>query len=266
MEGVGEEGQRKWKEAKVLLVGCGGLGSISAQYLCAAGIGYLKIVDFDRVSETNLQRQILYRECDLNQPKAVLAKKSLEKLNSYCTIEAFDCKLSEENALSLAKGCDIIMDGTDSKSTRYLLDSLAVGLAVPYAYASIAGFEGQVAIWNAAPRLQSAAAKCAAAARLGSDPNLGSPKYTPPIYRDLFPSKDYEALEVEPPAVMGPLPGLAASIQSYEVLSYLCGNWDRKSSELLCFNMKTSAFYRIGVGANPKNRLEATKHFESFKC
>ncbi|MDD4045447.1 MAG: HesA/MoeB/ThiF family protein, partial [Bacteroidales bacterium] len=145
---IGEEGQRLIGKASVLLVGVGGLGSVISQYLVAAGIGEIGLVDADTVSLHNLQRQILYREPQIGLPKALTAKQSLQKLNSEVNIEAYNVKFTKTNALSLAENYDIIIDGTDNYTTRYLLNDVCVGLDKPLVYGAISEFYGQVSVFN----------------------------------------------------------------------------------------------------------------------
>ena len=237
---IGEHGQAAWKRARILLVGVGGLGSVSAMYLCAAGIGHLRIVEPDVVSESNLQRQVLYTQAEVGRSKAVCAAERLRALNPYADIEAHAVAFDRDNALALAGGCDLIVDGTDGRAVRYLLDTVSVGLGIPYAYAAIANFQGQVGVWNA-----DAAA---------------------PIYRDLFPESELPADIPAPPGVIGPLPGVAAAWQTWEVLAYLCGARRRSAGDLLCFDLLGGAQYRVQVPADPLRRAEAETDFARLKA
>lgn len=237
---IGERGQEAWKRARVLLVGVGGLGSVSAQYLCAAGVGHLRLVEPDVVSESNLQRQVLYGQAEIGRPKAECAAARLRALNPYADIEAHAVAFNRDNALALAEGCDLIVDGTDGKAIRYLLDSVSVGLGIPYAYAAIADFEGQVAVWNTSP--------------------------TAPVYRDLFPEDETPAGQPAPPGVIGPLPGVAAAWQTWEALACLCGARRRAEGDLLCFDLLGGAQHRVQVPADPKRRAEAEADFARLKA
>ncbi len=237
---IGERGQTAWKRARVLIVGVGGLGSVSAMYLTAAGIGRLRLVDPDVVSESNLQRQVLYTQAEIGRPKAVCAAERLRALNPHVAVEAQVAAFGRGNALALAGDCDMILDGTDGKRVRYLLDSVSVGLGIPYAYAAIAGFEGRVAVWNTA-----------------SDA---------PVYRDLFPEDEAAALEPEAPGVVGPLPGVAAAWQTWEALACLCGARRRDAGDLLCFDLLGGSQCRVQVPANPKRRAEAEADFARLKA
>ena len=145
---IGEEGQCKIGKTSVLLIGLGGLGAIISQYLVAAGIKTIGLVDADTVSLNNLQRQILYREPQIGLSKALTAKQSLLKLNSDVNIEAYNVRFTEKNAVSLAENYDIIIDGTDNYTTRYLLNDVCVGLDKPLIYGAISEFYGQVSVFN----------------------------------------------------------------------------------------------------------------------
>src|ERR1043165_8391661 len=146
MPEVGMEGQLKIKNAKVLCVGTGGLGSPLALYLTAAGVGTLGIVDFDVVDYTNLQRQIIHATADVGRKKLDSAADKLKAINPYLDLQTFDTKLSSANALELFRDFDIIADGTDNFPTRYLVNDACVLLGKPNAYASIFLFEGQATV------------------------------------------------------------------------------------------------------------------------
>ena len=145
---IGLEGQHKINMAKVLVVGAGGLGCPVLQYLAAAGIGTLGIIDFDIVSESNLQRQVLFGSSSLGINKAIAAKKRLEDLNTSITIHAYPKKLNYKNAISFFKEYDIIVDGTDNFKTRYLVSDACIITKKPLVYAGIYKFEGQVSVFN----------------------------------------------------------------------------------------------------------------------
>ncbi|MDE7103294.1 MAG: HesA/MoeB/ThiF family protein [Bacteroidales bacterium] len=237
---IGEKGQEAWKRARVLIVGVGGLGSVSARYLCAAGVGHLRLVDPDVVSESNLQRQVMYEQAEIGRSKAECAAARLRALNPYADIEAHAVAFNRGNALALAEGCDLIMDGTDGKAVRYLLDSVSVGLGIPYVYAAIADFQGRVAVWNTSPDA--------------------------PVYRDLFPEDETPLVQPAPPGVIGPLPGVAAAWQTWEALACLCGARRRAAGDLLCFDLLGGAQYRVQVPADPKRRAEAEADFARLKA
>lgn len=145
---VGDAGQLKLKNAKVLVIGAGGLGCPVLQYLATSGIGTLGIVDFDKVELHNLHRQILYSEDAVGKAKVAVAKSTLEQLNPNCNYTQFEEKLTSENAENLLSQFDVIVDGCDNFSTRYLVNDTCVKLGKPLVYGSILKFEGQIAVFN----------------------------------------------------------------------------------------------------------------------
>ena len=148
MPEVGMDGQLKLKNAKVLLIGTGGLGAPLGLYLAAAGVGKLGLVDFDVVDFTNLQRQVTFGTSDVGKPKSQAAQARLSNLNPDIQVQAFETKLTSENALELFKDFDIIVDGTDNFPTRYLVNDACILLGKPNVYGSIFRFEGQVTVFG----------------------------------------------------------------------------------------------------------------------
>ncbi|MDP9047925.1 MAG: HesA/MoeB/ThiF family protein, partial [Bacteroidota bacterium] len=148
LPGFTESAQRLLQQARVLIVGAGGLGCPAAQYLGAAGIGTLGIADFDTVSISNLHRQILYTPADAGQKKALVASLQLKKQNPDINVVAHDVRITSQNVMDVISGYDIIVDGTDNFETRYLLNDAAVMSNKPLVYGAIYQFEGQVAVWN----------------------------------------------------------------------------------------------------------------------
>jgi molybdopterin/thiamine biosynthesis adenylyltransferase len=145
---IGEIGQSKLKKARVLVIGAGGLGCPVLQYLAAVGVGNIGIVDFDKVELHNLHRQILYSENHVGQFKSITTKTILENLNPHIIIQVFEEKLTLENATEIITNFDIIVDGTDNFTTRYIINDSCVALNKPLIYGSIFRFEGQVAVFN----------------------------------------------------------------------------------------------------------------------
>lgn len=145
---VGVEGQLKIKKAKVLVVGAGGLGSPILTYLAASGVGHLGIVDFDRVEIHNLHRQILFRESDMGQYKAILAANRITQLNPHIKVETYQEKLTAINIQSIFESYDYIVDGTDNFATRYLVNDACVQFNKTLIYGTILGFQGQLAVFN----------------------------------------------------------------------------------------------------------------------
>src|SRR5258707_5447903 len=148
MPEVGMDGQLKLKNAKVLLIGTGGLGAPLGLYLAAAGIGRLGLVDFDVVDFTNLQRQVTFGSGDVGKPKTEAARERLSSLNTDIQIDTFETKLTSDNALELFKDFDVIVDGTDNFPTRYLVNDACILLGKPNVYGSIFRFEGQVTVFG----------------------------------------------------------------------------------------------------------------------
>ena len=144
---VGMDGQKRLKNAKVLVVGAGGLGSPALLYLAAAGVGTLGIVEFDEVDESNLQRQIIHGQSDVGRSKAQSARDSVKEVNPYVDVVLHETRLDNDNVLDIFAGYDLILDGTDNFATRYLVNDAAVLLGKPYVWGSIYRFEGQVSVF-----------------------------------------------------------------------------------------------------------------------
>ncbi|MGH3625583.1 MAG: adenylyltransferase/sulfurtransferase MoeZ [Sciscionella sp.] len=184
---VGMDGQKRLKNARVLVIGAGGLGSPALLYLAAAGVGTLGIVDFDEVDASNLQRQIIHGQSDIGRPKTESARDSILEVNPFTTVNLHQVHLSSDNALDIFGDYDLILDGTDNFATRYLVNDAAVLLGKPYVWGSIFRFEGQVSVfWEDSPN------------GLGLN------------YRDLYP---------EPPP-----PGMVPSCAEGGVLGVLCAS------------------------------------------
>lgn len=193
---IGEQGQALLLSKRVLVVGAGGLGAPILYYLVAGGVGHITIVDFDTVGFSNLQRQILYQEKDLGKSKVIAAAERLTALNSEVSITALDEKFNVENACSIARGHDLIIDGTDNLATRYLLDDTAKALSIPYLYGAIAGFVGQCSLFH----------------------TLGASGY-----RDLFPEYDAD-YDGKPVGLVSSLPGVIGTMMATEAFKVLLGH------------------------------------------
>jgi sulfur-carrier protein adenylyltransferase/sulfurtransferase len=226
MPEVGMEGQLKLKDAKVLLIGTGGLGAPLGLYLAAAGVGRLGLVDFDVVDFTNLQRQVTFGSSDVGRPKSEAARERLSNLNPDIHIESFETKLTSENALDLFEDFDIIVDGTDNFPTRYLVNDACILLGKPNVYGSIFRFEGQVTVF-------------------------GMP--AGPCYRCLY-------AEPPPPGlvpscaeggVLGVLPGIVGSIQAMETIKLLLGRGESLVGRLLLFDALGMKFRELKLRKNP---------------
>ena len=234
LPGFGVEGQRRLERGSVLLVGAGGLGSPVALYLAAAGVGRLGIVDFDRVDLTNLHRQLLHGEADVGRPKTDSARQRLASINSGVHVEAHPVRLSARNALALVRQYDVVVDGSDNFSTRYLVSDACVLAATPDVMGSVLRFAGQVSVL---------------ATRDG------------PCYRCLYP-------EPPPPdtvptcaegGVLGVVPGLVGMIQATEVIKLLAGVGTPLAGRLLLVDALRMRFDEIRFDRDARCRACGTR-------
>ena len=226
MPEVGMDGQLKLKKAKVLLIGTGGLGAPLGLYLAAAGVGKLGLVDFDTVDFTNLQRQVTFGTSDVGKPKSEAARARLSNLNPDIEVQAFETKLTSDNALELFKDFDIIVDGTDNFPTRYLVNDACILLGKPNVYGSIFRFEGQVTVF-------------------------GMPDG--PCYRCLYPEPPPPGLvpSCAEGGVLGVLPGIVGSIQAMETIKLIIGNGRNLTGRLLLFDALEMGFREFKLRKNP---------------
>jgi len=226
MPEVGMEGQLKLKNAKVLLIGTGGLGAPLGLYLAAAGVGKLGLVDFDVVDSTNLQRQVAFGAQDVGTPKTLAAKNRLSSLNSDIEIETYETKLESSNALELFKDYDVIVDGTDNFPTRYLVNDACILLGKQNVYGSIFRFEGQVTVFGAPDG---------------------------PCYRCLYPEPPPPGLvpSCAEGGVLGVLPGIVGSIQAMETIKLIIGRGDNLVCRLLLFETMGMKFRELKLRKNP---------------
>ena len=229
------EGQRKLKAAKVLVVGTGGLGAPLLQYLAAAGVGTIGVLDFDIVEDSNLQRQVLFSTNDIGKPKVFAAKERLEGLNPYINIVTHNVHLSSENALDIVKDYDLVADGTDNFPTRYLVNDACVLLGKTNVYASIYRFDGQVSVFN----------------YKNEDGVLG------PNYRDLFPSPPPPGLvpSCAEGGVLGVLPGIVGSLQANEVIKVITGIGEPLVGRLFLFDAMNFETRTVKVHRDENNPL-----------
>lgn len=223
---VGLEGQRKLKNARVLTIGTGGLGSPLGLYLAAAGVGTIGIVDFDVVDESNLQRQIIHGTKDVGRPKIASAADRLRDINPHTKIEAFETRLTSENALELFKDFDVIVDGTDNFPTRYLVNDASVLAGKPNVYGSIFRFEGQASVFWA---------------------EKGA------CYRCLYPEPPPPGLvpSCAEGGVLGVLPGIVGTIQANEVIKVILGAEGILLDRLLLFDAWTMNFRQLKLRKDP---------------
>lgn len=219
LNGFGLKSQTKLKNARVLVVGAGGLGCPALLYLTAAGVGHLGIVDSDKLELSNLQRQVLYTVQDLGLNKAEAAVKRLALLNSSVNFRAFVDRLTAENAMAIIEGYDLVIDGTDNFPTRYLINDACVLLNRPFIYGSILEFEGQAAVFNLR--------------RPGGEFTVN--------YRDLFPEPPSPDTvpNCEQAGVIGVLPGLIGCIQANEAIKIITGLGEPLTDRLLILDSAT---------------------------
>lgn len=227
MPEVGKTGQERLRNGSVLLVGAGGLGSPAAYYLAAAGVGRLGIVDFDRVDESNLQRQILHFQSDIGKLKADSAKEKLSEINPYIDIETHPNKLASTNAMKIGKNYDVILDGTDNFATRYLVNDVCALLRKPNVYGSIFRFEGQASVFWAGKG---------------------------PCYRCIYPEPPPpgEVPSCAEAGVLGVLPGIVGAIQASEAIKILLGIGEPLIGSLLLFDSLSMDFQKLKIAADPK--------------
>jgi len=221
MPEIGEAGQRKLGAAGIVVAGLGGLGSISAYYMAAAGIGFIRIIDNDCVELENLNRQVIHRSKDISRPKTESAMEKLQALNPHCHIEPVQQKISEEDVLYLISDCSLILDATDNIETRKVLNRASVLKGIPFIYGGINGFNGMVSTLI--------------------------PGETPCI-ECLFPQKSEQKNTI---GVLGPIPGLVASIQSLEAIKLILGMDGLLKRRLLYIRGADMSFKEIRVEKNP---------------
>ncbi|WP_436515186.1 molybdopterin-synthase adenylyltransferase MoeB [Ekhidna sp. To15] len=223
---VGQEGQAKLQNAKVLIVGAGGLGCPAALYLAAAGVGTIGLIDHDLVDETNLHRQILFTEKDIGRPKAEAAKEALEQRNSDIAIRSYAHPLNLENVLELFADYDLILDGTDNFQTKYLINDGCIKAGKPFIGASIYRYQGQLSVFN---------------------------YQNGPTYRCLYPTHHYkDNSNCEETGVLGVLPGIMGTMQAAEAVKIILQIGTSLSGKLKVIDTLTMQGQLISFGKNEK--------------
>lgn len=227
---IGAQGQRRLAAARVLLVGAGGLGSPAAFYLAAAGVGHLRLVDDDVVERSNLQRQILHTDADIGVPKVLSARQRLQALNPGVAIEAVQERVVAANVAQLLQDVDVVIDGADNFSARYLLNEACVQLGKPLVYGAVQQFEGQVGVFDAGRRRGRA-----------------------PCYRCLFPAPPEAGTtpNCSEAGVLGVLPGVIGLLQATEALKLLLAIGTPLSGRLLRFDALSMRFHEFALSADP---------------
>ncbi|WP_445169243.1 adenylyltransferase/sulfurtransferase MoeZ [Mycolicibacterium sp. Dal123E01] len=246
---LGVDGQKRLKNAKVLVIGAGGLGSPALLYLAAAGVGTIGIVEFDVVDESNLQRQIIHGQADIGRPKAESARDSVLEVNPLVTVNLHELRLEPDNAVQLFEQYDLILDGTDNFATRYLVNDAAVLAHKPYVWGSIYRFEGQASVfWEDAP-----------ADEVGNERSLN--------YRDLYP-------EPPPPGmvpscaeggVLGILCASIASIMGTEAIKLITGIGETLLGRLMVYDALDMTYRTIRIRKDPETpKITELIDYESF--
>ncbi|MDP6870593.1 MAG: HesA/MoeB/ThiF family protein [Candidatus Poseidoniaceae archaeon] len=231
---VGAEGQSRLSKSRVLCVGAGGLGSPVIQYLAAAGIGHLSIVDDDKVDLSNLQRQVIHRTSDIGEHKAVSAKRFVLDLDPNISVEAITQRLSEDNAKSLFENHDLIIDGTDNIPTRYLIDDICCEIDIPWVYGSVYRFEGQLSTFN----------------------YKGGPSY-----RDLFPEAPPEHLipSCSEAGVFGVLPGIIGCLQATEAIKIIVGIGEPLRGKLMIYDALESSMKILSFNSTNSEHVQESE-------
>jgi sulfur-carrier protein adenylyltransferase/sulfurtransferase len=226
---IGIRGQEKLKQAKVLVVGAGGLGCPVLQYLTVAGVGNIAIAEFDMVDETNLQRQVLYGSSDVGKLKSIIAKNRLEHLNSLLNFEIFNLRINASNSLNVLKNFDIVVDATDNFDTRYIINDSCVILNKPMVHGSIYKYEGMVSVFNF---------KGGATYRCFNPPELNR-DYNNPLPSDV--------------GLFGALPGITGTYMANEVIKIITLSGDILSGKVLLINIFNNTFNTFNVSNIPEN-------------
>jgi adenylyltransferase/sulfurtransferase len=235
----GVDGQRRLKEAKVAIVGLGGLGSPAALYLAAAGVGTLGLIDGDRVDLTNLQRQVLYDEGDIGALKVEVASRKLSRMNASVAIGVHAVRLDSSNAIDVLKDYDIVLDGTDNFPTRYLVNDATVLLGIPSVHGSVLRFEGRASV-------------------LGTSDG--------PCYRCLYPDPPPPGVvqDCHDAGVLGVMPGLIGVLQAMEVIKWICGLGDTLAGRLLIVDGLSLRFQSFSVAKDPACPMCSTHQITSL--
>ncbi len=236
---VGMSGQKRLKNAKVLVIGAGGLGSPALLYLAAAGVGTIGIAEFDEVDESNLQRQIIHGQSDIGRPKAESARDAIREANPYVDVVVHNERLDNDNVMGIFEGYDLIVDGTDNFATRYMVNDAAYFLGIPYVWGSIYRFDGQASVFW--PTLTNADGSSADA----------------PCYRCLYP-------EPPPPGmvpscaeggVLGVLCASVGSIQVTEAIKLLTGTGEPLVGKLMIYDALEMEYRKLTVRKDPNCAL-----------
>jgi adenylyltransferase/sulfurtransferase len=226
---IGIPGQEKLKQARVLVVGAGGLGCPVLQYLAAVGVGTLAIAEFDTVNETNLQRQVLYSSDDIGKLKSIIATNRVETLNNLIKTERINLKIDASNSLRILKDYDVIVDATDNLESRYTINDACVILGKPMVHGAIYKYEGQVSVFN----------------------YQGGPTYR--CYNPMIKGKDFKNPQPAEVGLLGVLPGITGTLMANEVIKIITETGKILSGRVLLFNIYDYSFNFLEVAAIPEN-------------
>jgi sulfur-carrier protein adenylyltransferase/sulfurtransferase len=226
---IGEKGQEKLKQSKVLVIGAGGLGCPVLQYLTVAGVGRIAIAEFDMVDETNLQRQVLYGSTDVGKLKSIIAKSSLEHLNSFVEFDIFNLRLDASNALNIIRNFDVIVDATDNIEARYVINDSCVILNKPMVHGSIYKYEGVISVFNF----------------------KGGPTYR--CYNPSGFKKEYKNPLPSQVGLFGVLPGITGAYMANEVIKIITDTGNILSGKVLLINVFNNVFKTLSLTSIPEN-------------
>lgn len=242
LQGFGIEAQEKLSKSKVLIIGVGGLGCPILQYLVAAGVGQIGIVDHDIVSLPNLNRQVLYGQEDIGKFKVEIAVAKMKALNNLVCLIPYQQKCDQAFATAHFNEYDIIVDASDNFATRYLINDACVLVGKPLVFGAVSQFEGQVAVFNV--------------------PHNGLCLN----YRDLFPipPKNNEVMSCAEGGILGVLPGIIGVMQATEVIKLIAGIGDTLANQLLTYNALTQEMFKIQLIKNPEAEQFAPAHLTAF--
>jgi len=226
---IGIHGQEKLKQARVLVVGAGGLGCPVLQYLAAAGVGTLAIAEFDTVNETNLQRQVLYGSDDIGKLKSIIATNRVENLNNLIKTERINLRIDASNSLRVLKNYDVIVDATDNLESRFTINDACVILGKPMVHGAIYKYEGQVSVFN----------------------YHGGPTYR--CYNPMIKGKDFKNPQPAEVGLLGVLPGITGTLMANEVIKIITETGNVLSGKILIFNTSHCVFNVMEITNIPEN-------------
>ena len=228
---IGIAGQEKLRQAKVVVIGAGGLGCPVLQYLAAAGTGRITIAEFDTVDETNLQRQVLYGSQDVGKLKSIIAAKRLEHLNDLVETERINLRIDSSNSVNILRDSDIVVDATDNYQTRYIINDACVILDKPMVHGAIYKYEGEVSVFN----------------------YQGGPTYR--CYNPREKTDDYKNPKPADTGLFGVLPGITGALMANEVIKIITGAGELLAGKVLIFNIFDYSFRILKVKNIPENHI-----------